>query len=61
MFVPYVGGVDHANVLLPRLETLCTIEETCVRDKAMDSLCKNGKQMRENDLVEYFIPLVKVR
>lgn len=60
VFIPYVGGVEHANVLLPPLETLCTVEETCVRDKAVDSLCRIGAQMREQDLVEYFVPLVKV-
>ena len=61
VFIPYVGGVEHANVLLPPLETLCTVEETCVRDKAVESLCRIGAQMREPDLVESFIPLVKVR
>ncbi|MBA0588876.1 hypothetical protein Gorai_017654, partial [Gossypium raimondii] len=59
VFIPYVGGVEYANVLLPPLETLCTVEETCVRDKAVESLCRIGAQMREQDLVEYFIPLVK--
>ncbi|RDY03696.1 Serine/threonine-protein phosphatase 2A 65 kDa regulatory subunit A beta isoform, partial [Mucuna pruriens] len=59
VFIPYVGGVDHANVLLPPLETLCTVEETCVRDKSVESLCRVGAQMREQDLVEHFIPLVK--
>ncbi|RVW49550.1 Serine/threonine-protein phosphatase 2A 65 kDa regulatory subunit A beta isoform, partial [Vitis vinifera] len=59
VFIPYVGGVEHANVLLPPLETLCTVEETCVRDKAVESLCRIGAQMREPDLVESFIPLVK--
>lgn len=61
VFIPYVGGVEHANVLLPPLETLCTVEETCVRDKAVESLCRIGSQMREKDLVECFIPMVKVR
>lgn len=60
VFIPYVGGVEHANVLLPPLETLCTVEETCVRDKSVESLCRIGAQMREQDLVEHFIPLVKV-
>ncbi|KAG4918701.1 hypothetical protein JHK85_056982 [Glycine max] len=59
VFIPYVGGVEHASVLLPPLETLCTVEETCVRDKAVESLCRIGSQMRESDLVEYYIPLVK--
>jgi len=61
VFVPYVGGVEHANVLIPPLETLCSVEETCVRDKAVESLCRVGAQMRESDLVESFIPMVKVR
>ncbi|KAF6147134.1 hypothetical protein GIB67_036853 [Kingdonia uniflora] len=59
VFIPYVGGVEHAHVLLPPLETLCTVEETCVRDKAVESLCRIGAQMKESDLVDWFIPLVK--
>ncbi|KAL2559038.1 Serine/threonine-protein phosphatase 2A 65 kDa regulatory subunit A beta isoform [Forsythia ovata] len=59
VFIPYIGGVEHAHVLLPPLETLCTVEETCVRDKSVESLCRIGLQMRENDLVDWFIPLVK--
>jgi serine/threonine-protein phosphatase 2A regulatory subunit A len=61
VFIPYVGGVEHAHVLLPPLETLCTVEETCVRDKAVESLCRIGAQMKENDIVDWFIPVVKVR
>lgn len=61
VFVPYVGGEEHAHVLLPPLETLCTVEETCVREKAVESLCRIGSQMREQDLIQYFIPVVKVR
>ncbi|KAK9265514.1 hypothetical protein L1049_021555 [Liquidambar formosana] len=48
VFIPYVGGVEHANVLLPPLETLCTVEETCVRDKAVESSCRIGSQTRES-------------
>uniref|UniRef100_A0A0D3CD66 Phosphatase PP2A regulatory subunit A/Splicing factor 3B subunit 1-like HEAT repeat domain-containing protein n=1 Tax=Brassica oleracea var. oleracea TaxID=109376 RepID=A0A0D3CD66_BRAOL len=59
VFIPYVGGVEHAHVLLPPLESLCTVEETSVREKAVDSLCKIGFQMRESDLVDSFVPLVK--
>ena len=61
VFVPYVGGVEHAQVLLLPLETLCTVEETCVRDKAVESLCRIGTQMKGSDLVDSFVPLVKVR
>lgn len=60
VFIPYVGGVEHAHVLLQPLETLCTVEETCVRDKAVESLCQIGGQMKESDIVDWFIPLVKV-
>jgi serine/threonine-protein phosphatase 2A regulatory subunit A len=60
-FILYVGGVEYAYVLLPPLETLSTVEETCVREKAVDSLCRIGAQMRESDLVEHFTPLAKVR
>ncbi|KAK8459538.1 hypothetical protein SEVIR_2G159100v4 [Setaria viridis] len=59
VFIPYVGGVEHAHVLLPPLETLCTVEETCVRDKAVESLCRIGAQMKESDIVDWFIPVVK--
>lgn len=59
-FIPFIGGVEHAHVLLPPLEALCTVEETCVRDKAVDSLCQIGAAMKEDALVNSFIPLIKV-
>ncbi|CAL9248666.1 unnamed protein product [Arabidopsis halleri] len=59
VFIPYVGGVEYAHVLLPPLETLSSVEETCVREKAVESLCRVGSQMKESDLVDHFIPLVK--
>ncbi|KAL3654179.1 hypothetical protein CASFOL_003860 [Castilleja foliolosa] len=58
-FIPYVGGVEHAHVLLPPLEMFCTEGETCVRDKAVESLCRIGSQMRDNDLINSFVPVVK--
>ena len=43
-FTPLVGGAEHVNCLLPPLESLATVEETIVRDKAVDSLrCVNVK------------------
>jgi hypothetical protein len=59
-FMPYVRGLEHAHVLLPPLETLCIVEETVVREKAVESLCSIGAQMKESDVVDWFIPLVKV-
>ncbi len=58
-FISYVRGVEHAHVLLPPLETLCIVEETVVREKVVESLCSIGAQMKESDVVDWFIPLVK--
>ncbi|CAK9200721.1 unnamed protein product [Sphagnum troendelagicum] len=59
-FIPYVRGVEHAHVLLPPLETLCIVEETVIREKAVESLCSIGAQMKkESDVVDWFIHLVK--
>lgn len=37
-FVGAVGGVDHAAALLEPLESLSMVEETCVRDRAVEAL-----------------------
>ena len=37
-FTPLVGGQEHVHCLLPPLESLATVEETIVRDKAVESL-----------------------
>ncbi|KAF9605171.1 hypothetical protein IFM89_014284 [Coptis chinensis] len=50
---------DYAHVLLPALESLCTIEQPIVRNKAVESLCQIGEQMKENDLLTFFVPLVQ--
>ena len=59
-FVPYVGGPAFADVLLGPLETLSTVEETVVREKAAESLAKVGTQLPEPAVIEHFIPLVRV-
>lgn len=59
-FVPYVGGPQHAYLLLPLLENLATVEETVVRDKAVESLCKVGAQLPDATINEGFAPLAKV-
>uniref|UniRef100_A0A0D3BI49 Phosphatase PP2A regulatory subunit A/Splicing factor 3B subunit 1-like HEAT repeat domain-containing protein n=1 Tax=Brassica oleracea var. oleracea TaxID=109376 RepID=A0A0D3BI49_BRAOL len=58
-FIPFVGGIEHAHVIIPPLESLCTVEETSVREKVVDSLCKICSQMKESDHVDSFVPLVK--
>jgi serine/threonine-protein phosphatase 2A regulatory subunit A len=46
--------------LLPLLENLSTVEETVVRDKAVESLGKVGAQLPDNTINDAFAPLVKV-
>jgi len=57
--VEYVGGPEHASVLLTPLETLATVEETTVRDKAMESLNKVARALSVPHVLEYFVPLVR--
>lgn len=59
-FVPFVGGPQYGHLLLPLLENLSTVEETVVRDKAVESLCKVGSQLPDASMCEHFMPLVRV-
>lgn len=56
-FVEYVGGPEHAHVLLSPLENLASIEEPLVREKAVESLNKICEQLSEQQVEQYFIPL----
>ena len=56
--IPYVGGPDFAFHLLPPLENLATVEETVVRDKAVESLAKIAESLPASLLEMHFIPLV---
>eukprot|EP00210_Caulerpa_lentillifera_P002015 g1932.t1 len=58
-FVQYIGGKDHAHVLLAPLETLSTVEETVVRDKAVQSLCNVGHVLSTKAISNFFLPLIK--
>lgn len=60
-FVPLVGGPEYAHFLLLPLETLATVDETVVRDRAVESLCTVGAQMPESSVAEHFVALIKVR
>ncbi|KAJ5795433.1 uncharacterized protein N7518_003973 [Penicillium psychrosexuale] len=57
-FTEYVGGPEHAHVLLSPLENLAAIEEPLVREKAVESLNKVCEQLSESQVEEYFVPLV---
>ncbi|XP_060551873.1 serine/threonine-protein phosphatase 2A 65 kDa regulatory subunit A alpha isoform-like isoform X1 [Ruditapes philippinarum] len=58
-FTPLVGGPEYVHCLLPPLESLATVEETVVRDKAVDSLRTIAAQHSPSDLENHFVPLVK--
>ncbi|EON63555.1 protein phosphatase 2 (formerly 2A), regulatory subunit A [Coniosporium apollinis CBS 100218] len=57
-FVEYVGGPEYGHVLLSPLENLAAIEEPLVREKAVESLNKICEQLTQQQVEEYFIPLV---
>ncbi len=59
-FVQYVGGPQHAHHLLAPLEGLAVVEETVVRDKAVESLNKVAAQLPDGSILEHYVPLVKV-
>ncbi len=59
-FITYVGGPAYAYSLLPPLEQLCSVEETVVRDKAVESLCSVAAELPDKDIEQHFLPLVKV-
>ncbi|KAF6021024.1 PPP2R1B [Bugula neritina] len=58
-FAPLIGGAEHAHHLLVPLESLATVEETVVRDKAVESLRQIAPLHSPQDLEQYFVPLVK--
>ncbi len=59
-FVEYVGGPEHAVCLLAPLESLAQqVEETVVRDKAVESLCKIGEVIPNELFKDNFVILIK--
>ena len=44
-FVEYVGGPEHAHVLLSPLENLAAIEEPLVREKVRPHIMLGGAQL----------------
>ena len=42
-FVPLVGGGEHAHLILNVLESMCTAEETVVRDRTAGRYCLGTK------------------
>jgi serine/threonine-protein phosphatase 2A regulatory subunit A len=58
-FVSLVGGPAHAATLLSSLESLSTVEESAVRDKAVASIVKVAGELADSFVVENVMPLVK--
>lgn len=58
-FVAHVGGPAHAACLIPPLETLCTIEEASVRERAVASLNDVAAELSAEHLLAHFVPLLK--
>ncbi|KAK4337262.1 hypothetical protein RND71_043260 [Anisodus tanguticus] len=58
-FTPLVGGPEYAHCLLPPMETLASVEETIVRDKAVESLRLIAKEHSPENLEQYFVPLIR--
>lgn len=60
-FIPCIGGVEYAPILLPLLEHLSMIYgDPFVRDTAVDSLCLIACKMNRIHLRNFFVPLLKV-
>ncbi|KAI0274969.1 ARM repeat-containing protein [Gloeopeniophorella convolvens] len=57
-FEEYIGGNDHAHVLLGPLENLSAVEETLVRDKAAESITKIAAVLSPQQIEQYYIPLL---
>lgn len=58
-FVPYVGGPACASCLIPPLETLCTVEDTTVRERAVAALNEVASSLSTDHVLEHFVPLVR--
>ncbi|KAK1233574.1 protein phosphatase 2A structural subunit [Marasmius sp. AFHP31] len=58
-FEEYIGGKDHAHLLLGPLENLSTVEETLVRDKAAESITKIAAVLSPAQIEEHYVPLLK--
>ncbi|CAH8600171.1 unnamed protein product [Heterobilharzia americana] len=56
--VPYVGGSEYAHSLLPPLESLAAVEETVVREKAVEALRKLAPNHTTDAMEKHFNPLL---
>ncbi len=52
-------GVVSPSLFQPPLESLATVEETVVRDKAVESLRAVAEQLSGKQIEDYFLPMIK--
>ncbi|CAO3692720.1 unnamed protein product [Rhizopus stolonifer] len=58
-FGELVGGPEFAHFVLVPLESLTTVEEVLVRDKAVDSMNAIVRLLNNAQITHYFLPLLK--
>ena len=58
-YLGLVGGPEYAMYLIPPLESLATVEETVVRDKAVESLRTVAAEHSAQDLEIHVVPTLQ--
>ncbi|KAJ3412016.1 hypothetical protein HDV05_001397 [Chytridiales sp. JEL 0842] len=58
-FVDYVGGPSYAHLILVPLENLAAVEETVVREKAVESIAKVAASLAGSQVEDFYLPMVK--
>lgn len=58
-FIPLVGGEKFAYLLFQPLESLACIEETVVRDKAVEVMCRIARNIPKDHLEQHFMPVIR--
>lgn len=58
-FLDYIGGAHYGYLLMNSFENLAAVEETVVREKAIESASKVVAQMPPKHVEEYYIPMLK--
>ncbi|BFZ55837.1 protein phosphatase 2A structural subunit [Savitreella phatthalungensis] len=58
-FVDYVGGPEHAHVLLTPLAHLAAVEETLVREKAVESLNAICEILSQDQVEQHYVALIE--
>ena len=58
-FGPMVGGDNYTYFLLNPLESLATMEDPPVRNKAVEGLCALGATMQSNHHQQHFVPMLR--